>query len=543
MKYSEFFKLLESKDRFIDRNTNLTPDQKNEIKKFFAKHPNYENKIDWNKSQSLTYDDFKPILSLEGKSTSAVKRGSGIKGLVEGKDYAELGSGIFNNAEYHVYQPFTYYASRLIASKYVKPEIDAQWCTAWQKSRGYWDRHSFINKETMVYILGEGIPTKKVAITASLNGPQDSDGTTYRNSFTSSLNQKIYYNIWDAKDDVGMNPRMLPDHIEEWCLKSLENLPKVEEMHEEDLKKTEVIKKEEEERRLAAKRPRYNPATHRYDVDANLNENDLLQYVENGKFKIPFGLVSGNFACPPSLTTLENCPTEVAGSFNCQRTMIKSLKGGPGIVWGRYNCSDCSELESLEGAPEEVGGSFFCNNCLNLTSLKGGPKKVAFGCSITWTHIESLEGGPEYVGGGFACDHNSHLKTLKGAPRFGLLSLFICSNNPELESLEGAPEFIDGDFRCSVDESLISLKGAPKKVTGDFSCSGCDSLKTLEGGPTEVGGTFKCCWNRKLNSLNNMPKKVGKVIMHHCGKEFTEEEIKKTCDVDIVRTEESLGDF
>ena len=40
-KYSDFLKLLETKDRFIDSNSNLTQDQKDEIKNFFNKHPNY----------------------------------------------------------------------------------------------------------------------------------------------------------------------------------------------------------------------------------------------------------------------------------------------------------------------------------------------------------------------------------------------------------------------------------------------------------------------------------------------------------------------
>ena len=55
-------RLYEKKDHLIRRNPNLTDEQKQEIIELLGKHPSYENKIDWNKSNSLTYENFLSIL-------------------------------------------------------------------------------------------------------------------------------------------------------------------------------------------------------------------------------------------------------------------------------------------------------------------------------------------------------------------------------------------------------------------------------------------------------------------------------------------------
>ena len=55
-------RLYEKKDHLIMRNPKLTDDEKQEIIRLLTKHPSYENKIDWNKSNSLTYEDFIKVL-------------------------------------------------------------------------------------------------------------------------------------------------------------------------------------------------------------------------------------------------------------------------------------------------------------------------------------------------------------------------------------------------------------------------------------------------------------------------------------------------
>jgi hypothetical protein len=60
------------KTRFIEKLDALSAGEKREITDFFTKHPNYENRIDWN-SRSLTYRDFEEALSLVKNSSQNVK--------------------------------------------------------------------------------------------------------------------------------------------------------------------------------------------------------------------------------------------------------------------------------------------------------------------------------------------------------------------------------------------------------------------------------------------------------------------------------------
>ena len=101
-----------------------------------------------------------------------------------------------------------------------------------------------------------------------------------------------------------------------------------------------------------------------------------------------------------------------------------------------------------------------------------------------------------------------NLKLTKLPLKFNHVSgYFWCSYN-QFTSLEGAPETVGGSFSCN-DNNLTSLEGAPKTVGGDFWCSN-NHLTTLEGAPSSVGGNFRCYNNEK---------------------KFTEEDVKKVCEV------------
>jgi hypothetical protein len=84
---------------------------------------------------------------------------------------------------------------------------------------------------------------------------------------------------------------------------------------------------------------------------------------------------------------------------------------------------------------------------------------------------------------------------------------FWCSKN-SLVSLEGCPSSVGGSFGCHTN-NLVSLEGCPSSVSGDFWCAR-NNLISLKGCPTSVGGSFRC---------SNNPGK------------FTEEDVKKHCDV------------
>lgn len=134
--------LLENKDHLIDR-LNLTDEQKEELKSFFKAHPNYESKIDWN-NRNLAYEDFKPILDLEGKSRNSVKKyglsgKAQIEDLVEGQDY-EI---VSQNNNYTIYYVKTFKGSEVLAKPTTPPiGIKGRWCIAGKNySPGTTDQH------------------------------------------------------------------------------------------------------------------------------------------------------------------------------------------------------------------------------------------------------------------------------------------------------------------------------------------------------------------------------------------------------------------
>ena len=155
-----FRKFLENKDRFIDK-LELSDEQKEELKAFFKAHPNYENKIDWNK-KDLVYEDFKPVLALEGKSRNSIKK-YGISGKAK---IADLEEGIDfdiikQTSSYTLYFVKTFKGSEVLARPTTPPEgITGKWCIAgrnyspgtgdshWRSytSAGYWFFFIFTSK-------------------------------------------------------------------------------------------------------------------------------------------------------------------------------------------------------------------------------------------------------------------------------------------------------------------------------------------------------------------------------------------------------------
>ena len=98
-----------------------------------------------------------------------------------------------------------------------------------------------------------------------------------------------------------------------------------------------------------------------YIRNGSRNELDLSDY---GLTKLPEILknvdVERYFICSVNkLTTLENSPKTVGGSFYCGNNQLISLKGAPTYVGGEFGCG-VNKLTSLDGAPTYVGGSFNC---------------------------------------------------------------------------------------------------------------------------------------------------------------------------------------
>ena len=146
---TEYRKFLEDKNRLIDK-LDLTAEQKDELKAFFKKHPNYEAKIDWN-NKSLKYEDFKDVLALEGTSENSKKKyglsgKAQIEDLVEGVDYdiiAQSDEPKGHGEDYIVYHVKTFKGSEVLAKPTTPPlGITGKWCIAGRNySPGTRDQH------------------------------------------------------------------------------------------------------------------------------------------------------------------------------------------------------------------------------------------------------------------------------------------------------------------------------------------------------------------------------------------------------------------
>ena len=381
-------RLYEKKDHLIKRNPNLTDEQKQEIIELLGKHPSYENKIDWNKNDSLTYKDFLEVLR------PLYINDLDPRGLIEGRDYDIL----YESKDEVLYFIYTYNASRILASNSVEPELwteipdwcgreefndeahafghfdsrhgymkpGAKWCISMQTSDKYWNQYStdfhflfwFRNKDFLE-------DNRKIAI--------EIDKETWEIvSLFNGADKEIYTGF--------------PHYIKETINK----------------KKRVYIEKEKKERyNKLISMFTLNPQTNRYDYDEDLDSSDLNLFVSDNYdgFTINFGKITGYFDCSNlGLKSLKGAPNIINGDFYCDTNRLTSLKGAPQIVGGEFSCSN-NQITSLEGAPQEVSGDFSCENNPNLYSLEGAPKTVDgdFYCDIN-PNLHSLDGIGEVKG-------------------------------------------------------------------------------------------------------------------------------------------------
>ena len=454
-------RLYEKKDHLIRRNPKLTDGEKQEIIELLGKHPSYENKIDWNKSNSLTYEDFMSVLR------PLYINDLDPRGLIEGQDYDIL----YESDDEVLYFVYTYNASKILASNSIEPELwtkipswcgeeefndeahafghfdsehgdmkpGAKWCISMQTSMKYWNKYS----EDFYFFFW------------------------FRNNPSLEDNRKIaisvYKKTWKAVKLYNGADNEIKIELPSYIIEAIEN--------EKDLYKEKEINRLKSIFTL-------NPQTNRYDYDGDLDSSILKNFVSEDKdgFTLNFGKITGNFNCSSlDLVSLKGAPQEVGKSFYCFNSYLSSLEGAPQKVGGDFSCFE-NQLTSLEGAPQEISGEFDCS-FNKLTSLEGAPQIVGEDFWCNSNQLTSLEGAPQEVDGGFWC-YNNRLTSLKGAPKI-VGGDFKCSNN-RLTSLEGAPTEIGGRFDCSWNK-LTSLKGAPQKISGSFRCSNTPYLHSLKG--------------------------------------------------------------
>lgn len=170
--------------------------------------------------------------------------------------------------------------------------------------------------------------------------------------------------------------------------------------------------------------------------------------------------IEGNFSLFfQQFTSLEGCPKEIAGTFNCSDNKLTSLKGSPkpDVIRTGFNYLNGEAIRPL-----------YCSDNI-LTNLEYSENYNAIECSKN--NITSLNG----------CSKNVyHIK---------------CENN-KLTSLEGGPE---ETFKISCKENpLITLKGAPKIIHDYFEC---DDFK-IYGRKWNVSGWIETMGETSENGVN-----------------------------------------
>ena len=421
--------LYEKKDHLIMRNPKLTDEEKHEIIRLLTKHPSYENKIEWNKNNSLTYKDFLSVLR------PLYINDLDPRGLIEGEDYDIL----YESEDEVLYSVHTYDASRILASNNVKPEMWTKipsWCGYAEKID---EAHAFGHFDLEH---GDMKPGAKWCISMQTS-------TRYWNQYSPNF----HFLFWFRNNPRLRDNKKIAISVdkETWEISTVYNgadneiIPSLPSYIIEAINNEKEGYKEKNLNRVKSKL-KLNPQTNRYDYDGNLDRDIIINFLSENKdgFTINFG--------------------KITGKFDCYNLGLTSLKGAPTEVGGDFYCSD-NQLTSLEGAPQKVGGSFCCHYN-QLTSLKGAPQIVVGNFDCSNNKLTSLEGAPTEVGVSFWCDTN------------------------QLTSLKGAPTEIGGDFMCRANQ-LTSLKGAPQTIGRDFCCEGNPNLHSLDGIGEVRGDLYK----------------------------------------------------
>ena len=107
------------------------------------------------------------------------------------------------------------------------------------------------------------------------------------------------------------------------------------------------------------------------DIYKNISvrKDDLIE----GKLPFKFGKIEGTMWLSNDLrlTTLENSPKEVTGSFVLYENNLKNFIGGPEIVGENFTANFNRGLETLDGSPKKVGGNYSIVWCTQVKDISG----------------------------------------------------------------------------------------------------------------------------------------------------------------------------
>ena len=158
-----------------------------------------------------------------------------------------------------------------------------------------------------------------------------------------------------------------------------------------------------------------------YHVSANMS-----------KLPIKFGKVDISFLVTNcGLTTLENCPDIINGSFDCSDNPLTSLIGAPQIVTDHCDMANCG-IKSCHGIPKNAKSYNLKNN--EIESLEGLHSNQCEYIDLQGNRLDNLQHCPNtaYL---FIQHQKQPIKSLEGIPS-GVEYIMIDSTTPLLLLLD-----------------------------------------------------------------------------------------------------------
>ena len=466
MKYSKFFKLLEKKDHLINKLPNLSDEQKQQAIDFFAKHPNYESEIDWNR-KDLEWEDFELVINKERISKSQLKNF-----VKEGTHYLTH----YTSKNLIIYQPLTYMGSRLLASKNVAPGVEGKWCISYQKDKKYWNEYTFDKNKSFLILC---TPTTKYALEIS---PSKSivcwDAEDEKFPDKESFIDAISTEVPEISKILGKYvSKAVSEEIHNKILDYKEKDDRDVITFEENQKIAEELKQKSLIKSFPKNFKRQVAKQGYYEWEGDLNFTKLLD----------FGLISKD------KTELDERIKyfKVKGNYNLSDLPIREIVW-PMEIGGRFRASNCRNLTSVV-IPNNIN-NFTFDGCLSLTKIiipdsVTSIGQYAFNRCFRLNEITIPDSVAEIEQGAFnGCSSLTEIIIPDGVTSIKGYAFEGCSALTEITIPDSVTEIGGGAFYDCTSLTSVTIPDSVSSI-GDYAFRDCSSLTsiTIPNSITEIG--------------------------------------------------------